>query len=212
MNPAKKFTGFEGDLGAAQLQGVDAVKLIGTGLYLKLNRTSVTNGAVLNWTQTPLLSANVALGPNDPTFQIGGTVALSIADLVFGQATVDVRRTQVSGVNYRTSTGSTFSVTGGSLDLGVFTARSRSTNGGASYITLAPIRKYTGLEGALGTARLQGVDAFKLTGTSLYLKLNQTSVSGAPVLDWRQTAVTTNVLASASVDLGPTDPTFQIGG
>ncbi|MFM8879776.1 MAG: beta strand repeat-containing protein, partial [Verrucomicrobiota bacterium] len=256
LNPAKKFTGFEGDLGAAQLQGVDAVKLIGTGLYLKLNRTSVTNGAVLNWTQTPLLSSNVALGPNDPTFQIGGTVALSIADLVFGRATVDVRRTQVSGVNYRTSTGSTellqgellgiaitnatlfigtgaslnstngtltlpeptdtsavgFSVTGGSLDLGVFTARSRSTNGGTSYSTLLTPRKYTGLEGALGTARLQGVDAFKLTGTSLYLKLNQTSVSGAAVLDWKQTAVTTNVLASAGVDLGPTDPTFQIGG
>jgi hypothetical protein len=256
LTVVKKFTGFEGDLGAAQLQGVDAVKLIGTGLYLKLNRTSVTNGAVLNWTQTPLLSSNVALGPNDPTFQIGGTVALSIADLVFGRATVDVRRTQVSGVNYRTATGSTellqgellgiaitnatlfigtgatlntltgaltlpeatdtsavgFSVTGGSLDLGVFTARSRSTNGGTSYSTLLTPRKYTGLEGALGTARLQGVDAFKLTGTALSLKLNQTSVSGAAVLDWRQTAVTTNVLASAGVDLGPTDPTFQIGG
>ncbi|MEY4326059.1 MAG: hypothetical protein RIS24_2230, partial [Verrucomicrobiota bacterium] len=257
LSTPKKFTGFEGNLGAAQLQGVDAVKLIGTGLYLKLNRTSVAGGAVLNWTQTPLSSSNVALGPNDPTFQIGGTVALSIADLVFGRATVDVRRTQVSGVSYRTSRGTTellegellgiaitqatlfigtgaslntangtltlpeptdasavgFSVTGGSLDLGVFTARNRSTNGGSTYnsVGLTP-RKYTGLEGALGTARLQGVDAFKLTGTALYLKLNQTSVSGAAVLDWKQTGLTTNVLASAGVDLGPTDPTFQIGG
>ena len=76
---------------------MDVVKIIGTNLSLQLNRTSVTGGQVLDWKQTslttnPLVSAGVDLGPTDPTFRIGGTVGLSIADVVLGNAVVAVSR------------------------------------------------------------------------------------------------------------------------
>ena len=255
LSTTLKYTGLQGALGKAQLQGVDAVKLIGTGLVFQLNRTSVSNGAVLNWKQAPLSASNVALDVTDPTFRIGGSVGLSIADVVYARATVDVSRTLVSGVDdpdvagtvarlqgdllgisitgatLFIGTGATlnedstsdtfgqvglpetndpnavgFSVNGGSLKLGIFTAREAAANG-STYTTLASVRKYTGLSGALGKAQLQGVDAVKLIGTGLVFQLNRSSVSGGAVLDWTQSAV-----GSAGVTLGSSDPTFRIGG
>jgi hypothetical protein len=254
LNQVRKYTGFEGSLGRAQLQGVDAVQLIGTSMVLQLNRTSVSGGRVLNWSLPEVTSANVALGPNSPTFRIGGSAGLSIAGVVFGSATVDVSRSVVSGVDDPDDAGTRklqgdllgvsisnatlfigsgarldldatsatfgsvtlpasddpravgFSVAGGSLDLGIFTARDSSPDG-VAYTALDTYRKYTGLEGAMGRGQLQGVDAVKIIGKDLVLKLNQTTVSGGAVLDWRQAPV-----AGALVALGPMDPKFRIGG
>ncbi|NBP24433.1 MAG: hypothetical protein EBU81_07770, partial [Proteobacteria bacterium] len=200
LTTVRKYTGLQASLGKAQLQGVDAVKLIGTSLVLQLNRTSVTNGSVLDWTQTPVSSAAVRLKPSDPTFRIGGSVGLSIADVVYGSAVVDVARTQVSAVTVTESTGAVtyqgdllsiavtqatlfigsgatlnqdatsaafgavslpasndpkavgFSVSGGTLNLGIFTATGRLTAG--TYAPLSTTLKYTGLQGALGKAQL----------------------------------------------------------
>jgi hypothetical protein len=96
---AKKFTAVDASLGRAQLQGVPDVKIIATNLSLKLNRTSVVGGTVLNWTQAPLATASIALRSTDPTFEIGGTVGLAIADVAFGSATINVARSTVSGVD-----------------------------------------------------------------------------------------------------------------
>src|SRR5204863_535202 len=98
-SPVRKYTGLEASLGKAQFQGVDALKLISTNLVFKQNKSSVVNGAVLNWTASELASANVNLGPTDPVFQIGGTVGLSVADVVYASATINVTRNLVSGVD-----------------------------------------------------------------------------------------------------------------
>jgi hypothetical protein len=92
------------------LQGVDVVKLIGVNLVFRLNRVS-TGTTVLDWTQSfqttnPLADAQVDLRATDPTFQIGGSAGFSIADVVYGNATVAVSRTLVSGVDDPDVTGS----------------------------------------------------------------------------------------------------------
>ncbi|MFM8877970.1 MAG: hypothetical protein ACKOKG_02370, partial [Verrucomicrobiota bacterium] len=251
----RKFTALDGALGKAQLQGIDAVQLIGTDLKFQLNKTSVTGARVMDWTQSGLASVGINLTPADPTFRIGGSVGLSIADVVYARATVDVSRSLVSGVDdpdvagtvarlqgdllgisitgatlfigtgaslNEDSTSNTFgqvalpatndpnavgfSVSGGSLKLGIFTAREAAANG-STYTTLASVRKYTGLSGALGKAQLQGVEAVKLIGTGLVFQLNRSSVTGGAVLDWTQTAVGT-----VGGTLGSSDPTFRIGG
>jgi hypothetical protein len=99
-----------------------------------------------------------------------------------------------------------FSVSGGSLQLGIFTARDQAITG-TTYTALTSTRKYTAVQGALGKAQLQGVDAVKLIGTSLVLQINRSSVASGGVLDWRQSS-----LSAAALSLSPSDPTFRIGG
>ena len=97
LTPSRKYTGLEGSLGKAQLQGVDVVKVIGTGLVLQLNSASV-GGAVLDWTQPLLTGSKVGLSPTDPEFRIGGSIGLSIADVVYGSAKFAGSRGVVTGV------------------------------------------------------------------------------------------------------------------
>jgi hypothetical protein len=255
LDTYRKYTGLEGAMGRGQLQGVDAVKIIGKDLVLKLNQTTVSGGAVLDWRQAPVAGALVALGPMDPKFRIGGSVGLSIADVVFGSATIDVSRSEVSGIidpdvvpggvlkgdllgisvteatlfigsgasldtdsnslNFgKVSTPASndpaavgFSVKGGSLKLGIFTARESMASTATVYTPLVDHRKFTALDGALGKAQLQGIDAVQLIGTDLKFQLNQTSVTGARVMDWTQSGLT-----SVGINLTPADPTFRIGG
>ena len=93
-----KYTGLKGSLGSARLQGVDAVKIVATRLTFQMNRTSAADGVLMDWTQTALAGTGVGLTPDDVPFQIGGTVGLSIADVVMGSATLDMTRGPVSGV------------------------------------------------------------------------------------------------------------------
>ena len=151
-------------------------------------------GGVLDWTQSSVSSAGVVLKATDPTFRIGGSVGLSIADVVFGSANINLSLTSVSGVDDPSIDGTIarlrgsllavnisgaslfigsgaslnedsnsvdfgkvalppsndsravgFSVSGGSLDLGIFTAREAAADG-QTYQTLGTARKYTGLE------------------------------------------------------------------
>ena len=101
------------------------------------------------------------------------------------------------------------------MNLGVFTAREKRVSGAYAPLTDAEVRKYTGLKGALGSARLQGVDAVKMIGSGLTLSLNRVS-AGTAVMDWKQGKALVNdsgnPLAAAAVSLAATDPTFQIGG
>ncbi|MFM8528582.1 MAG: hypothetical protein ACKOD2_02705, partial [Ilumatobacteraceae bacterium] len=251
----RKYTGLEGAVGRGQLQGVEAVKILGKNLGLKLNQTTVANGQVLDWRQSSVAGVLVALGPTDPTFRIGGSVGLSIADVVFGSATIDVSRSEVSGIidpdtvpggllkgdllgisvtevelfigsGASLNTDSTsldfakvstptsndpaavgFSVNGGTLKLGIFTARESMASTAKVYTPLIDHRKFTALDGSLGKAQLQGIEAVQLIGTALEFQLNQTSVKGARVMNWTQTG-----LASVGIDLTPDDPTFRIGG
>ncbi|NBP25402.1 MAG: hypothetical protein EBU81_12815, partial [Proteobacteria bacterium] len=233
LSTPQRYTGLTGLFDRAELQGVNALRMVGTNLSFKLNRTSVSNGAVLDWKQgkalvsdaaNPLAAAGVSLGVADPTFEIGGSVGLSIADVVLGNATVKVGRSLISGVTvgadtlkgdllsvavtgadlfigtgatFNTTTGfvtlpaetSTtavgFRVSGGTLNLGVFTSREKQVSGSYAALGAADIRKYTGLTGSLGSARLQGVDAVKMIGSGLTLSLNRVS-SGTAVMDWKQ--------------------------
>jgi len=105
LTSTRKYTAVQGALGKAQLQGVDAVKLIGTSLVLQINRSSVASGGVLDWRQSSLSAAALSLSPSDPTFRIGGSVGLSIADLVYGSATISVSRTLVTGVTVTETSG-----------------------------------------------------------------------------------------------------------
>jgi hypothetical protein len=203
--PVTKYTGLQSELGQAQLMGVSALTLIARNLVFQLNSTSVTNGRVLDWNDTPVASANISLGPTDPTFRIGGSVGFRVADVVFGNATLNMTRRTVTGVvdpdaaTKRLSgellglnisaatlfigTGATldlvststtyglvtlppvndpsavgFRVENGALDLAVFTASKESTDG-TNYTGLTVAKKFTGFEGDLGAAQLQGVDA-----------------------------------------------------
>ena len=108
-----RYTGMTGSFDRAELRGLDAVRMVGTNLTFKLNRTSVSTGGVLDWKQgkalvtdsgNPLSAAAVSLGTADPTFEIGGSVGLSIADVVLGNATVKVGRTQVTDVTVGSET------------------------------------------------------------------------------------------------------------
>ena len=92
------------------MQGVSAVQLIATDLIFKQNTTSVVNdpntpgateGKLLNWTASQLSAAGVDIDPaTDPVFQIGGSVGLSVADVVFASATINVSRyADVTGVD-----------------------------------------------------------------------------------------------------------------
>ena len=96
--PVTKYTGLQSELGQAQLMGVSAFTLIARNLVFQLNATSVTNGRVLDWNDTQVASANISLGPTDPTFRIGGSVGFRVADVVFGNATLNMTRRTVSGV------------------------------------------------------------------------------------------------------------------
>jgi hypothetical protein len=102
-----------------------------------------------------------------------------------------------------------FRVSGGTLNLGVFTSREKQVSGSYAALGAADIRKYTGLTGSLGSARLQGVDAVKMIGSGLTLSLNRVS-SGTAVMDWKQgkplVTDASNPLAAAGVALSATDP------
>ncbi|NBP25973.1 MAG: hypothetical protein EBU81_15805, partial [Proteobacteria bacterium] len=94
----RKYVGLKATLGKAQLQGVDAVKIVATRLSFQMNRTSAADGVLMDWTQAALTGTGVGLTPDDVPFQIGGTVGLSIADVVMGSATLNMTRGPVSGV------------------------------------------------------------------------------------------------------------------
>jgi hypothetical protein len=101
-----------------------------------------------------------------------------------------------------------FTVTEGSLDVGIFTATEGATGTGTSgsvYEALPSVRKYTGLKGSLGRLQLQGVNDLQLVGKALAFQMNRTSVDQGKVLDWKQSA-----LADTGVGLSTTDPTFRI--
>ena len=56
---------------------------------------------MLNWKASPLIAANVNINPGtDSVFEIGGSVGLSVADVVFASATINVSRyADVTGVD-----------------------------------------------------------------------------------------------------------------
>ena len=56
---------------------------------------------MLNWKASQLIAANVEINPTtDPAFEIGGSVGLSVADVVFASATINVSRSAgVTGVD-----------------------------------------------------------------------------------------------------------------
>jgi hypothetical protein len=248
------------------LQGVTGVQLVGTGLNLRLNRTTGDSGKLLDWTQTGLAEAAVAVTSSE-SFRIGGTAGMSIADVVVGSAAIAVERRQVSGVVDPDSGGARqfegdlfmlritdatlfvgsgatlnldrlspgfgtatipsvaaagvvgFTVEGGELDLGVFTARSARPTGSGSYMALAGgTPRYTGMEGSLGRARLIGVPDLRLVGTGLSLEWNRTSVVDDPgteasegqTMDWTQGAVANVGAGEGPGQAGPLSVTGMV--
>jgi hypothetical protein len=122
----RKYVGLKAELGKAQLQGVDAVKIIATRLSFQMNRTSAADGVLMDWSQAALTSTGVGLTPKDVPFQIGGTVGLSIADVVMGNATLNMTRGPVSAVLIP---GSTAATSGNLLTLAVTQANLYIGNG-----------------------------------------------------------------------------------
>ena len=63
-----------------------------------MNRTSVDQGKVLDWTQSALADTGVGLTTIDPTFRISGSIGLGIAQVAYGSATVEITQSTLSTV------------------------------------------------------------------------------------------------------------------
>ncbi|MFM7162803.1 MAG: hypothetical protein ACKO3P_20830, partial [Planctomycetaceae bacterium] len=98
LSSARTYTGVSASLGKAQLQGVDSVKLIVTQLSVELNRVSGGTGA-LNWSQAALSEAQLPLTASSPSLAIRGSAGFSIAEVVYGSATISVSQSEVTGVD-----------------------------------------------------------------------------------------------------------------
>ena len=237
----RTYTGLEAGLGLASLLGVPQVQLFVEDLLLKQNSTSVSDGDPLDWTQSGGLAtglATVGVTPgltSSDLFSLGGTVGLSIADVVFATATINVVLEAATGVDdpdtmpadtslsgellHVSVTGATLFIgSGASIDVvtgdvtlpAVGAGVGFSASGGA--LDLAVLRTdettprtYTGFQMTLGAASLVGVPGVQAAASELRIRQNLTSVMGGTPLDWSA------VPQAAPLALTSSQP-FEIGG
>ena len=95
----QRFVGVEATLGRAQLFGVPSVQAVATNLQVNLKHGPKGLGAAMDWRQAGLSAAGVDLDATSPEWRMGGTLGFSIANVVFGSATVEVARMTVEGVD-----------------------------------------------------------------------------------------------------------------